>query len=65
MNNPPVEQVSCEPPSACAVHELMVSWQYMKSPIKPKKSILSMTPYGWQFRWFIWFKEKDRAYVYL
>ncbi|KAH9849059.1 hypothetical protein C2E23DRAFT_888658 [Lenzites betulinus] len=36
--------------------------QYSKSSASPKSRILSaMKPRGWQLRWFIWLKEKDKA----
>ncbi|KAI0360384.1 hypothetical protein OH77DRAFT_1418301 [Trametes cingulata] len=36
--------------------------QYSKSTQSPRSMLLgSMTPYGWQFRWFLWLKEKDKA----
>ncbi|KAI0824858.1 hypothetical protein BC628DRAFT_375320 [Trametes gibbosa] len=36
--------------------------QYSKSSLSPRSRIISaMHPRGWQFRWFIWLKEKDKA----
>ncbi|KAL1941902.1 hypothetical protein VTO73DRAFT_6902 [Trametes versicolor] len=36
--------------------------QYSKTSVSPKSRILAaMHPYGWQLRWFIWLKQKDKA----
>ncbi|KAI0634776.1 hypothetical protein C8Q77DRAFT_1054843 [Trametes polyzona] len=36
--------------------------QYSKSTKSPKSRLLAaMSPSGWQLRWFIWMKEKDKA----
>ncbi|KAI0646600.1 hypothetical protein C8Q79DRAFT_1010202 [Trametes meyenii] len=35
--------------------------QFSKSPLSPKSFLISaMNPRGWQFRWFVWMKEKDK-----